>query len=115
MLRGKGETMEAIAQDDLHLVSETTGRDLHLMDIHEVQAALHNSHAQVYNLINAGELTRVKIGRRAFVTRESLILFLERRVAESEQESKQAKTSIGSPKPELKALRSNVFREQTLK
>lgn len=36
------------------------------------------SKVKVYELINAGELKKVKIGRRSFITDESLDAYLER-------------------------------------
>jgi hypothetical protein len=37
----------------------------------------------VFDLLNAGELQRVKIGRRTIVTAESLAAFLDRKIAEN--------------------------------
>ena len=65
--------------------AESIERDLQLMSIDETKGKLGGvSRAGVDNLIADGELTKVKIGTRAFVTRESLVRFLDRRIAESE-------------------------------
>ncbi|PPJ18435.1 DNA-binding protein [Nocardia nova] len=41
------------------------------------------SKVKVYSLINAGELKRVKIGKRSYVTRKSIEEFLDRLEAKS--------------------------------
>jgi len=51
-----------------------------LIDIPGVQAKLGDtSRTTVYELIKSGELTKVNIGRRAFVTTESLAAYVDRR------------------------------------
>lgn len=50
-----------------------------LLSLPEVSAALGGiSRSTVYNLIRTGQLTRVNIGSRAFITSDSLTAYLEK-------------------------------------
>lgn len=51
-----------------------------LLDIPETTEALRCGRSTVYELIAAGELTTIKIGRRRLVTRDSLVKFIERSI-----------------------------------
>jgi hypothetical protein len=82
---------------------KTSDRDLTLLPVQDVMATMNISRAGVYRQVDAGHLKRVKIGARTFITRESLTRFLDRLVAESEQESK---PTNGAANP--KAVRCNV-------
>lgn len=53
-------------------------QDLRIMSIPEVRKALPVSRTSVYNLIDRGELHRVKIGDRTFITAASVKRYLER-------------------------------------
>lgn len=43
------------------------------------------SRPTIYNLINRGEITRVNLGRRAMITRESLARYVDRLGAHDKQ------------------------------
>jgi hypothetical protein len=53
--------------------------------IDEVVELLSLGRNLVFDLLNAGELRRVKIGRRTIVTTESLVAFLDRKSGENAQ------------------------------
>lgn len=52
----------------------TSGR---LVELGNAKAELHVGATKLHQLINDGQLTRVRIGRRSFVTRESLDSFID--------------------------------------
>jgi len=56
------------------LTAPATGRLVELLD---AKAELHVGMTKLHELINAGQLTRVRIGTRAFITRESLDAFID--------------------------------------
>jgi hypothetical protein len=56
------------------MTAPTTGRSL--VELRPAGAELHVGMTKLHELINSGQLTRVRIGRRSFVTRESLDSFL---------------------------------------
>ena len=55
------------------MTAPATGRLVELLD---AKAELHVGMTKLHELINAGQLIRVRIGRRSFVTRESLDAFI---------------------------------------
>jgi excisionase family DNA binding protein len=74
-------------------------RDLRIMSIPEVRKVLPVSRTSVYNLIDQGELHRVKIGDRTFITVESLQRYLGKIFA------------LGDEDPELRAGAEQAVRE----
>jgi hypothetical protein len=48
-----------------------------LIELEEARAELHLGRTKLHELINAGQLVRVRIGARAFITRESLDKFID--------------------------------------
>jgi excisionase family DNA binding protein len=61
-------------------------RDLRILSIPEVREALPVSRTSVYNLVDQGELQRVKIGDRTFITAESVKRYLEKIFALGEED-----------------------------
>jgi excisionase family DNA binding protein len=57
-------------------------REKLLYTIREVEDVLGLSRAAIYNLINAGELRRVKVGKAARIPRASLVAYVDRLEAE---------------------------------
>lgn len=54
-----------------------------LVDIYETRRQLSIGRTGVYQLIDAGELTRVKIGSRALITQASIDQYIDRLTAEA--------------------------------
>ena len=48
-----------------------------LAEMSEVMNELHIGRTKLHELVNSGQLTRVRIGTRAYVTRESLDSFID--------------------------------------
>jgi excisionase family DNA binding protein len=55
----------------------TTANTSRLLELGDVCAELHLGRTKLHELINAGQLTRVRIGTRAYITRESLDAFID--------------------------------------
>lgn len=53
-----------------------------VLDISEACQALHCGRTTIYELLNAGEITGIRIGRRRLVTFESVSAFVARKAAE---------------------------------
>lgn len=51
-----------------------------VLDIPETGALLRCGRSTVYQLLETGELTGLKIGRRRLVTRDSIVAFVNRQV-----------------------------------
>jgi hypothetical protein len=54
-------------------------------------------HTKAYELINDGEITKVNIGSRSFITAESLEMYLERLVAGAHESSAAADGTAATP------------------
>jgi excisionase family DNA binding protein len=60
----------------MELVDQDQERDRSLVPLNEV-TAVGISRSHIYELVAAQKLRRIKIGRRAFITRESLNRYLD--------------------------------------
>lgn len=62
--------------------SAPTAAERALMSVPEAQAYLGGlGLTKTYALVNAGEIVKVNIGRRGFITRESLVAYVDRLVS----------------------------------
>jgi excisionase family DNA binding protein len=71
-------------------------RDLGLLTIVEATDKTKLGRSSLYNLVDRGELVRVRIGHRAYITRESLDAFLRRIIDKGQAEAKVAKSEQGA-------------------
>lgn len=72
------DLVRAASEDAGRVALEDTGHRL-LYPLSEARTKLGGiGHTTIYELFKAGELTRVNIGRRAFVTAESLAAYVDR-------------------------------------
>ena len=62
----------------MHSATLAPSTDILLHDIPETAHLLRVGRSSVYKFIKDDELTTVKLGRRTFVTRESILAFIER-------------------------------------
>ncbi len=53
-----------------------------LLTVKDIENALQLSHTKTYELINAGEIETLKIGRRRMATQKSIDTFIERKLGE---------------------------------
>jgi excisionase family DNA binding protein len=53
-----------------------------LLTMKQIESALNVSHTKIYELINAGEIKTLKIGRRRYARPEALNDFIEQKISE---------------------------------